>query len=416
MTAAPLTPLRSVDAPSPTSLGEWVPVGVWLAIVAWMGFGTMGGLDGPLWPCIALGLTPGCIWRVAFRRRAVGVFRVGFAVALMAYLVLKLKIDADHFVRLAAEWPWVLAGGALLATQPLLGAWRWHGLLRAVGISLRYREVLFLTLTGQFFNLAIPGSTGGDVVRMGLLIQRRKNTEDRWSRVIASVALDRFLGMPALFLLISLAYLPCTDWVEKHPFFLSARPMVWGATAALVGVSTLAFLYAAPLARRLSAWLRRTEIDPPSPPSRRRKTLVSLTRVLALYGDAGPTLLGGVVLGMASHTATVASLVCFARAAGLTGVPAAAQWLLAPVGLAVNAVPLMPGGLGQGEMAFAQLYEYAAPGVNNGAAGVLVMLCMRLGLLGVGCVGGCVYLTGRHRLPTDPPTEGASTPIPFSPS
>ena len=82
----------------------------------------------------------------------------------------------------------------LLASTFVIAAWRWQVLLRAQGCRLPLRRLADWLFVAHFFNQILPGSVGGDVVRV----------TDSASRVdsVAVAALvvffDRLIGMIAL--------------------------------------------------------------------------------------------------------------------------------------------------------------------------------------------------------------------------
>ena len=63
---------------------------------------------------------------------------------------------------------WLAFGYALVVQWIVvaIGNHRLQILLRAMGISLSYLQTLKYNCIGYFFNLAFPGGTGGDVVKM----------------------------------------------------------------------------------------------------------------------------------------------------------------------------------------------------------------------------------------------------------
>lgn len=76
---------------------------------------------------------------------------------------------------------------------------RWRIFLRQQGIELAYRHLLLLTWAGQFFNSILPGSTGGDVVK---IYQICRAAPDRKAKAASTVLVDR---LSALFALLVLA-------------------------------------------------------------------------------------------------------------------------------------------------------------------------------------------------------------------
>jgi uncharacterized membrane protein YbhN (UPF0104 family) len=129
--------------------------------------------------------------------------------------------------------PWLAALGVLLGTQ-LVSALRWQILARALGFERPLRQLMGIYFIGMYFNLLLPTSVGGDVVRAWYL----DGGSRRRLAAFASVFLDRvsgllvLLGMACVALVLSPLELPV--WVSLF---------VWGsAAAALLGLAALPLL------------------------------------------------------------------------------------------------------------------------------------------------------------------------------
>ncbi len=82
-------------------------------------------------------------------------------------------------------------------------AWRLKCLLATQAIPISYRDALLLTFAGNFFNFAMPGTTGGDLYKAYHIAKRTaKRTEG-----VTIVVLDRVVGLIS-FLLIAAVAIP----------------------------------------------------------------------------------------------------------------------------------------------------------------------------------------------------------------
>lgn len=82
-------------------------------------------------------------------------------------------------------------------------AWRLKCLLATQAIPIGYRDSLLLTIAGNFFNFAMPGTTGGDLYKAYHIAKRTaKRTEG-----VTIVILDRVVGLIS-FLLIAAVAIP----------------------------------------------------------------------------------------------------------------------------------------------------------------------------------------------------------------
>ena len=78
---------------------------------------------------------------------------------------------------------------------------RWFFLVRVIEPTFQLRAALLLGFIGNVFNLVIPGAVGGDLIKAAYLVRMQiKKTQ-----AIASMVIDRILGLLGLFILAAVA-------------------------------------------------------------------------------------------------------------------------------------------------------------------------------------------------------------------
>jgi uncharacterized membrane protein YbhN (UPF0104 family) len=116
---------------------------------------------------------------------------------------------------------WALSGWALTALMILGLAFRWRIFLRQQNIELPFLTIFSLTWAGQFFNSLLPGSTGGDVVK---IYQLCLLAPDRKAAAAATVFVDRLTALIALLAVAGgafvidpapLSFLPITSFSSR---------------------------------------------------------------------------------------------------------------------------------------------------------------------------------------------------------
>jgi len=128
---------------------------------------------------------------------------------------------------------WILAVAVYAATQAVSAA-RWQLLSQPLGFHEPYRRYLSYYFIGMFFNLVLPTSVGGDVVRAWYL----DGKSGRRTIAFISVVADRVSGVVVL-LLLALVALPFRP--PDLPAWLAW--MVAGLSGgALLGLTVLFFL------------------------------------------------------------------------------------------------------------------------------------------------------------------------------
>lgn len=380
----PATPTR----PDPAWLRPLLTFLVLLGAVGY-GFAAVAGNHHKIFlrsACLLLATTP------AFAlswggRRATGVLRTCIAAALMTYLVASGRIDLEALRRGLAAWPWLIAGAVLVLNQPFLAALRWQWLLHGQGIQLGYLPCLRLVFAGFFFNFCLPGATGGDIFRAyAVTVQSGRTAE-----AVTTVVIDRLSGLAALVFLAAAALLCNIPFIRSTP----AMHRVAALMGALLcgGVLLLMLLFS----RTCYRILRRSPLGEWRFPG--RQAMGRAYRSLHTYRGSPAILFAAVGTSLCSHLGTIAGAYCFGQAMSLTGLEFVQYLLLVPLGLCFNAIPITPGGVGQGQTAFAYLFHLALPGVGGaGALGAAVMTLLHLALFVAALAGGLIYAVGYHQL------------------
>lgn len=137
-------------------------------------------------------------------RKVVGSvwFKLAIAALVVGLLFAFNRIDTDALLKLHETWPWLLAAFMLMLPPFAIVSYRFQVLLRSQGVVVSFREALRWTMIGSFFDLAMPSSNGGDLVKTGYVI--KYVGAGMRTRAVMSVLFDRVLGLLGLFLLASI--------------------------------------------------------------------------------------------------------------------------------------------------------------------------------------------------------------------
>jgi uncharacterized membrane protein YbhN (UPF0104 family) len=262
-----------------------------------------------------------------------------------------------------------LGAVALLTGMQALSAWRWQMLARPLGFERTVPQLLAYYFIGMYFNLLLPTSVGGDVVRAWYLTGR----SGRRLAALAAVFLDRFSG------LVVLLALACAG-VLLSPQELPAEVVacVWG-TAACAALTVAAV----PVATRWGGNASRR-----------------LARVrLALAQLAAPRLLAGsTLLSLGVQAGNVALVMLIGTALGAP-VPLAYYWILVPMVTLLTMLPVSINGMGVREQAMVLfLAPFAVADETAVALGLLWFSVFFVASL----AGGLVYTFGQFERPPAP--------------
>ena len=137
------------------------------------------------------------------------VVKLGLSAGLIGFLAYRAANDPQFGALVAGpkNWPVLALTLPLCLSAVTITILRWHLLLGALGLSFSLRETLRAGFLAYLANLLPLGLVAGDSLKAVMLIHRnpRQKTE-----AVASVLIDRVLGLYALLLLaaIAAAFLP----------------------------------------------------------------------------------------------------------------------------------------------------------------------------------------------------------------
>ena len=291
------------------------------------------------------------------------VAKLTVAIALVAYLVWRGDIAWKPLRASLGEWQFTVPALLALGLTPLGQLWRWQSLLRASRVRLPHREVFSYLMVAKFFNMALPGYIGGDVIR-GLYIARRASATSPpgssavasmgASAVVPSILFDRIAGLLPLFALCLAGTLVAP--ADSLPSHLVVPARTLSATGLLAALCT--FLLANRLPAAPSFLLRcsqRLRMD---------HIFTAFYKGTHLYVRDWGLIRNVLGISLLSQALILLGFVLYGQALGLR-LPLSSYLVLVPLGLLVTAIPIAPGGLGVGQVAFLALFQTA--GTSQGA-------------------------------------------------
>ena len=303
------------------------------------------------------------------------ILRLLVTVVLLAILAWQMDWPqvAHTFAHLQVAW-WLLAV-ALLAVTQVVSAWRWQVIARPLGLERSLWQLTGFYYIGMYFNLLLPTSVGGDVVRAWYL----DGHSGKRLHAFVAVFLDRLSGLLVLLTMACVAAL--FSPLQLEPWILW---FVYGTAAcAVVGLTTAPLLAqhseraAARLHRLRSAWA-----------ALRSPRVLLVSTLLSLFVQAANVVLVWLV----------------GQAIGAQ-VPWTFYWILVPMVTLLTLLPISTGGVGVREYSTAL---FLAPlGVGESIAVSLAFLWFAV-YTTTSLAGGVVYLFGRFPKPEAPAlTQGS---------
>jgi uncharacterized membrane protein YbhN (UPF0104 family) len=310
------------------------------------------------------------------------VARIGVTLVLLAYALRGVEwqdrevdgqiVSGMWSALTKADWSWWLAGMATAVLVQVVAGIRWAELARPLGFAFPRRTFVWRFFEGMFFNLCLPGSIGGDVVKA----YRVGDTTPRRLLAGCSVLADRLTGLSALAVLAGAALA-----ARKYELSLAVTLVV---AAALLALVLGAFLLAVSFLDTIIAAL------PEGGPFR------GFLSELLPYQQRPSLITKAVAWSFVVQAGGAASVAILARALGVEQ-PLSVWFSVVPLVALAMVLPISVGGFGVRENATAFLL--AEQGVSADRA-VGVALLWGLSQVAVGLVGGVLFMLDRTRDPS----------------
>ncbi len=140
------------------------------------------------------------------------VLRVGISAALLIWLLFKTE-SKEILDSLAEISPltWATAFLLYVCTQ-LISSFRWYIIAHGLGFKGKWSTYLGYYFVGMYFNLFLPTSIGGDLLKVLFLSREDKKR----LKATYSVLADRVFGLAAMFLLGSTAVIADPSALPHH--------------------------------------------------------------------------------------------------------------------------------------------------------------------------------------------------------
>lgn len=304
--------------------------------------------------------------------------KVAIAAALIAFMVKSGHLDPKELWSLMTPLN-VLLALLLVGLNTLLATWRWVLLLKARGFHIPLLYGMQLYLIGIFFNHALPGAVGGDLVRGYYLVSEHP---ERKLDSVLSIVIDRVLGLYSFFFLSLIAV------AFDYKFVMNHEQIRWVALLCFFIYAGMTLFFMVAFSQRLTRIVGLQKLA---------DLLPAIKRPLEAFQRFGSDPKIVALSVVVSITAQIFTMVFFYQVAMMTG-EADVTWkavlFAVPMGFVVTAVPIAPAGIGVGQVAFHYLFSiYLARETQFGTTAITAF---QLCVVTYAMVGAILYLKRRR--------------------
>ena len=305
-------------------------------------------------------------------------------VAIIAWLLASLnQEDLDRLRQQEKDWPMLACGAALVLATVCATISRWYLLVRALDLKFRVADAFRLGFLGFLLNFVGVGSVGGDLFKAFFIA---KEQPGRRAEAVATVAMDRVVGLFALLLVTSTAILVTgvadADWKVR-----AICDFTLVVTAVAIAFVVLMLVPRFRRGRMVHAITRIPKIGP---------TLERLIAAVGVYREKRLVLASTVGMSVFVHVSLPVAIYLAAIAIFDQPPTMAEHLILVPLAMCAGALPLTPAGLGTFELAVSELYKLLPVQPNDD--GIIVALVYRLMTVLVAVVGAVYYWSSRREV------------------
>ncbi|MEQ8210880.1 MAG: lysylphosphatidylglycerol synthase transmembrane domain-containing protein [Lacipirellulaceae bacterium] len=319
------------------------------------------------------------------RHRLIAAAKVLLAVGIMAFLLYRLQGE-DVFNRLLNEpkdWQRLVLAQVAILTAFSISCVRWYFLVKALGIKFHMSDAFRLGSLGFLLSQVSLGSIGGDLFK-ALVIA--KEQPDHQTHAVASVVIDRIVGLYAMILMASLGLVIAGGLGEGSEDLRMMAQIV--AVAAVFGtVGLIALFVPATTSDSVRESVEKWPVV--------GDTVAQLVDAARLYRDQRRTVFLTILLGLCTHLLLATGLWSIGKGLPVSSPDFATMLLIGPISLFAGALPITPSGLGTFEATVESLLTMTGAAKGDGT---LVALTYRVMTYVVAAVGAVYYLSAKKSI------------------
>ena len=311
--------------------------------------------------------------------KLLNILKICIAIFLVYFLYSKGLLNIDIFTILKSPSA-VFICLILVLLNIIFTAFRWYCLLRAQSIEIAFRHCYKLSFIGVFFNFAMPGGVGGDVVKMYYLLKHKENLSKTY--LASSIFYDRIIGVFSLALFSAVVAILNLDIFLKSVFF---APLALFISALLLLLLLLALVFCSePRAKRILK--SKTFLKLP-----KHQSFHNLLIVPSIYWKHKKHLFLAMLCSFAATISVISIFyICSVEFLNSDLYSFADFGFAVPLALLASAVPIAPAGIGVAQAAVS--FFLSMMHTETTAVGSNIMTIYQFFLLVWGFVGLYFYL------------------------
>jgi uncharacterized protein (TIRG00374 family) len=326
--------------------------------------------------------------RSSIKKALWAIGKVAASLAILGLLVSRAQRDgsfADLWAK-PKDWGLLILAAISCSSAVVTTLIRWGYLVRALDLPFTVKDSLRLGFLGYLYNLAPMGIVGGDLLKAGMLAWEHPGNK---GKAVASVAVDRIIGLYMLFVVAAVAIAASGFWALPVPAIQRISTLTF-AIAVFGGMGLVAMVGLISPDHTIGRWLCQVP--------RIGHHLENSIDALRMYRRRPQVLLVAALTSAGVHCLFATGVYLVFRGLRYEGISWGMHLVIMPLSAVTGLVPLSIGPL---EVALEAFYHAipVAPGVVlQSGQGLIVALGYRIITLMVAAVGVCYYLSSRREV------------------
>ena len=323
------------------------------------------------------------------KKVVLNLLQYGCSAAIIGYLVWDARSNSS-FADLWSQpkrWDVLAAAWMFCMASVVVTIVRWYYLVRALDLPFTMKDAFRLGFLGYLLNFVSLGSVGGDLFK-AIFIAREHRT--RRAQAVATVLIDRIIGLFALFVVATIAILVTNMMASPvREVQIICRATLIGMGLGTVGV----FLVLTPgfSQGRFSELMGRMPRVGP--------IFAKLLSAVRMYRNRFPVLVLTTVMSVAVHLLAAVGIYLVGRGLGGQVPSLGDHFVIVPMGMLVGVLPLPMSGLGAFEAVMEFFYTHVASAADvTKGQGLVVAFGYRIITVTIAIVGVFYYLGSRREV------------------
>ncbi len=316
------------------------------------------------------------------KKYLVPLLKFAIPVVIIVWLLVRVPEGQLQLLRQRPkDWPMLVTAFFLVLGAVCLTFARWYFLVRALNIPFRMRDAFRLGFLGYLLNFVSAGSVGGDLFKAFFLAREQP---DRKAEAVATVIVDRMIGLYALLLMTSGVILTTGIPSQTAEVTTVCRVTLAFTVAGAVGIVMVL----------IPGFTNGAVSEMLTNVPKIGLTIGRLITAVRIYRRRWRVILLTVIMGLGTHGLLAVALFLISSGMFDHSPTLREHLILVPLGMLAGALPFTPAGFGAFEFAIDQLYRIVPAGTSH-VSGILIALAFRLMTILVAAIGVVVYWLGR---------------------